>query len=876
MLRAWLAALRVLDTKDTQASPDSENEIPSDEEKEKAQDANENEKVKDDEATSETLPSTEETPSVEETSQDPTVTNVTPTPSSPSSPDRAISLEAEWDDDCDQKAYREATDVNNLVSETPLMEQVSVDIVVDRVDFLDLKFKMDTAPMDDPPLSFRDVLIRSRCLEELVSSFTLTPADSETSNLFQQLVFQLVLPAGDEDVETLDECFITKTEGEISEGNASSPSVTDPRCNSSSRRVAEAIAKSVTDTAAALRDKHRTTPNGIQLGNDSLVNMLCQCAGSVKRSGIAETLKKRQEGLEQLLRENQTKVDTLGTTRGRDGHAESGNKTDVGDDETSTTTTDPSDTTTQRVDCRVTSTSALAAATLEGVALARKAHDHAAAISLRLAHESELKLTEDLIMRCRFASETLTKATSELRVLSDESKVRLLEAEKFRDEKVDALVSVETDTRKKADELEEKRLSLEKALEVLTQETNSAKAEADHAMHERQTLEQSSEMVRETLERKVKDLANRQNEYSAELNAIEVVRETLRCVARLRAGAVERATHESNDSLANARVRYAAAAKEHCEGQLSAARLCLARLRFCAKELLETENKRKEASKLGLLTVRHAARDVTGNDSSVSQDLSQKSNAMERAYFEAEESARCVFAASLNSKKEAMAICPAACESVSGAKDISAQLISASRGDVPGFLSTVLGAIDEARGEFESLERPTLELEKVKESVIETDRGSGTAGDADLTSSESEVTIPEVEGVDVVKTWSEALLVHESTDTADEVNAFMLPTTSMEPLTPEPEEPSVPDEPIEPSPVEDPEAEPETPVWEPTEPTPLVTPELPDKKPNDPLGASTLEPPPPTYSETTGIEVEVDSNDQSVDEDDPDAWLSDV
>ena len=223
-----------------------------------------------------------------------------------------------------------------------------------------------------------------------------------------------------------------------------------------------------------------------------------------------------------------------------------------------------------------------------------------------------------------------------------------------------------------------------------------------------------------------------------------------------------------------------------------------------------------------------------------------------------------------------MAICPAACESVSGAKDISAQLISASPGDVPGFLSTVLGAIDEARGEFESLERPTLELEKVKESVIETDGGSGTAGDADLTSSESEVTTPEVEGVDVVKTWSEALLVHESTDTAGEVNAFMLPTTSMEPLTPEPEEPSVPDEPIEPSPVEDPEAEPETPVWEPTEPTPSVTPELPDKKPNDPLGASTLELPPPTYSETTGIEVEVDSNDQSVDEDDPDAWLSDV
>ena len=132
----------------------------------------------------------------------------------------------------------------------------------------------ETRPDDDDDddasdaFTFRDVLLRSRALENLVASFARAPAgdDAETA-AFTDFVDALVWPAGPRADET-----------------------TSSGCNASS--IAALLVSCVARAGAALRDPKRTAE--VQLGDDALAEMLAACAGSVKRVGAAETLRRRE------------------------------------------------------------------------------------------------------------------------------------------------------------------------------------------------------------------------------------------------------------------------------------------------------------------------------------------------------------------------------------------------------------------------------------------------------------------------------------------------------------------------------------------------------------------------------------------------------
>ena len=280
----------------------------------------------------------------------------------------------------------------------------------------------------------------------------------------------------------------------------------------------------------------------------------------------------------------------------------------------------------------------------------------------------------------------------------------------------------------------------------MTLDASRASEEAARAAAERAAFEESAEAVRETLEQKVRDLHDRAEEYLAESRAIAAARDALREIARARASSLEAAGAAAGADLASARRRYVEAARAHGEGQAGAARLCLARLRFCKQALEETRRKRAEASALG---VRGAARrerfaesaassgskeasesleDARGSEgattafdetdwsregpdgSSVSADLRASQRSIERAYVEAEEGARAVFAAAEASRREATAIAPAA----AAAKESEGAVANPRQGDPPFFLSAVFAAVDEARAAFaaEAATRPALEIEQ--------------------------------------------------------------------------------------------------------------------------------------------------------------------
>jgi len=169
--------------------------------------------------------------------------------------------------------------------------------------------------------------------------------------------------------------------------------------------------------------------------------MLSVCAGSVKRFGVVETLAKKQAGVEKSLFLNQTKVHGMGcgATRAAFGDGPSQGKETTSDGSASTANPGPCSTKQEQDTLTVTTpassvyaqtvttpSSALAEATKESVALARRAHDFAAAKYLRLGQESQKRPTEGLLTRCRLAGETLTKATLELQSLSTESERALV------------------------------------------------------------------------------------------------------------------------------------------------------------------------------------------------------------------------------------------------------------------------------------------------------------------------------------------------------------------------------------------------------------------------------------------------------------------
>ena len=649
-------------------------------------------------------------------------------PGSPSDPD------AEWADV--QMPAHGRTVAPAIVAAAD--DRVSIDVVVDAANVSSasvLRFRSERAKIasfgdkgDDDDESdvfdFRDVLLRSRCLENLVASFAHEPAaDDDEARLFLKLVDALVWDASSE-----------KSSDETSEPGVDS-------------RISSSLVACVARAGAALRDPKRTAE--VQLGDDALVAMLSAGAGSVKKIGAAETLLRRERRLRRALEANAGAVRLLSfeasesssrgagagrentSVSGKEGSTDSTNspsptrssleeeirQTRSADDETSDVKKIVVEKNADDVVRAMTPTSTLAAATRLGVDLSRRAHDHAAARALRLAAESELAPTEDALVRCRASLETLAHASTDVAGLSEQSRARLLEAERFRETKLRECVEAETKKRDDAAAAEKRRAEAAAALAAAELEASRASEEAERATAERVAFEESAEAVRETLERKVRDLHDRAEEYKAESRAIGVVRDALREIARARARFLEAASAAAADDVASARSRYVEAAKAHGEGQAGAARLCLARLRFCKKELEETRRKRAEASALG---IRGGGGDgdsarlgdvVTSTErGSLSADLRAAQRSIERAYVEAEEGAKCVFAAAEASRREATAIAPAAFCS-------KAESGGSRKGDPPTIdLATVFGAIDDARAAFaaEAETRPVLEIEETR------------------------------------------------------------------------------------------------------------------------------------------------------------------
>ena len=717
MLRRWLAALHSLDAEDEAVaarlhearSPPSEEATA--EAKKRVMDAEEEKNI----------PDAPAAPAAEASSSP---------PGSPSDPD------AEWADV--QMPAHGRTVAPAIVAAAD--DRVSIDVVVDAANVSSasvLRFRSERAKIssfgdkgDDDDESdvfdFRDVLLRSRCLENLVASFVVEPAaDDDEARLFLKLVDALVWDASSE-----------KSSDETSEPGVDS-------------RISSSLVACVARAGAALRDPKRTAE--VQLGDDALVAMLSAGAGSVKKIGAAETLLRRERRLRRALEANAGAVRLLSheasasSSRGAGAGRE---KTSVSGAEGSTDSTNaPSPTRSSleeeirqtrsaddddvkkivveknadHVVRAVTPTSTLAAATRLGVDLSRRAHDHAAARALRLAAESELAPTEDALVRCRASLETLAHASTDVAGLSEQSRARLLEAERFRETKLRECVEAETKKRDDAAAAEKRRADAAAALAAAELEASRASEEAERATAERVAFEESAEAVRETLERKVRDLHDRAEEYKAESRAIGVVRDALREIARARARFLEAASAAAADDVASARSRYVEAAKAHGEGQAGAARLCLARLRFCKKELEETRRKRAEASALG---IRGGGGDgdsarlgdvVTSTErGSLSADLRAAQRSIERAYVEAEEGAKAVFAAAEATRREATAIAPTAFEQ----KTVDAEKKSggSTRADPPGSLATVFCAIDDARAAFaaEAATRPVLEIETTR------------------------------------------------------------------------------------------------------------------------------------------------------------------
>jgi hypothetical protein len=306
MLRAWLAALHALDAADAEADP-------SEDAKEKdvfeKADAKKNEKADEESAaraeTPKDLPgppddaassskdktTTTTSPGVDVETPPPldvSSTSQTEVPEVPPSPNvsESKSDEHEWSTVSfppeEQKAYREA----RYASED--RATVSLDIgLTDPGDFfgdaatktppLEFKLASDESGNGDhhhqPPRDFRDVLLKSKCLENLVMSFTETPATPETMRLFHELLTELVLPAGCNDVETRDGGFpgdapeetrLVAARNSSKEGDDSFFSLSTTKVRSDdtethsslspgSARVAHAICQSISDTGSCLR-----------------------------------------------------------------------------------------------------------------------------------------------------------------------------------------------------------------------------------------------------------------------------------------------------------------------------------------------------------------------------------------------------------------------------------------------------------------------------------------------------------------------------------------------------------------------------------------------------------------------------------------------
>jgi hypothetical protein len=724
MLRRWLAALHSLDAEDEAvAARLHEARSPPSEEA-----TTEAKKKVIPGADARSAPDAEEEKNIPDAPAAPAAEASSSPPGSPSDPD------AEWADV--QMPAHGRTVAPAIVAAAD--DRVSIDVVVDAANVASasvLRFRSERAKIasfgdkgDDDDESdvfdFRDVLLRSRCLENLVASFAHEPAaDDDEARLFLKLVDALVWDASSE-----------KSSDETSEPGVDS-------------RISSSLVACVARAGAALRDPKRTAE--VQLGDDALVAMLSAGAGSVKKIGAAETLLRRERRLRRALEANAGAVRLLSheasasssrgagagrekTVSGAEGSTDSTNapsptrssleeeirQTRSADDETSDVKKIVVEKNADDVVRAVTPTSTLAAATRLGVDLSRRAHDHAAARALRLAAESELAPTEDALVRCRASLETLAHASTDVAGLSEQSRARLLEAERFRETKLRECVEAETKKRDDAAAAEKRRADAAAALAAAELEASRASEEAERATAERVAFEESAEAVRETLERKVRDLHDRAEEYKAESRAIGVVRDALREIARARARFLEAASAAAADDVASARSRYVEAAKAHGEGQAGAARLCLARLRFCKKELEETRRKRAEASALGIRGGGDGDGDsarlgdvVTSTErGSLSADLRAAQRSIERAYVEAEEGAKAVFAAAEASRREATAIAPTAFCS-------KAESGGSRKGDPPTIdLATVFCAIDDARAAFaaEAATRPVLEIEETR------------------------------------------------------------------------------------------------------------------------------------------------------------------
>lgn len=721
MLRRWLAALHSLDAEDeaVAARLHEARSIPSEEATAEAK------KRVLPGADARSALDAEEEKNISDAPAAPTAEASSSPPGSPSDPD------AEWADV--QMPAHGRTVAPAIVAAAD--DRVSIDVVVDAANVSSasvLRFRSERAKIssfgdkgDDDDESdvfdFRDVLLRSRCLENLVASFAVEPAaDDDEARLFLKLVDALVWDASSE-----------KSSDETSEPGVDS-------------RISSSLVACVARAGAAMRDPKRTAE--VQLGDDALVAMLSAGAGSVKKIGAAETLLRRERRLRRALEANAGAVRLLSheasasSSRG----AGAGREKNVSGAEGSTDSTNAPSPTRSSLEEEirqtrsadddddvkkivveknaddvvraVTPTSTLAAATRLGVDLSRRAHDHAAARALRLAAESELAPTEDALVRCRASLETLAHASTDVAGLSEQSRAHLLEAERFRETKLRECVEAETKKRDDAAAAEKRRAEAAAALAAAELEASRASEEAERATAERVAFEESAEAVRETLERKVRDLHDRAEEYKAESRAIGVVRDALREIARARARFLEAASAAAADDVASARSRYVEAAKAHGEGQAGAARLCLARLRFCKKELEETRRKRAEASALGIRggggDGDSASSDVVTSTErgSLSADLRAAQRSIERAYVEAEEGAKAVFAAAEASRREATAIAPTAFCS-------KAESGGSRKGDPPTIdLATVFGAIDDARAAFaaEAATRPVLEIEETR------------------------------------------------------------------------------------------------------------------------------------------------------------------
>ena len=543
MLRRWLAALHGLDAEDEAVaarlhearSPPSE-EATADAKKRVVPGAD-----------ARSAPDAEEAKNIPDAPTAPAAEASSSLPGSPSDPD------AEWADVQMPAHGRTVASAMSAAAD----DRVSIDVVVDAAAVSSdgvavLRFRSERAKRsvgdandDDDDESdvfdFRDVLLRSRCLENLVASFARAPAaDDEEARAFLTLVDALVWDASS---RTSDE--------------------------NPSESLAASLVACVARAGAALRDPKRTAE--VQLGDDALVAMLSACAGSVKKIGAAETLLRRERRLRRALEANAGAVRLLsfqtsettsrarvatGRTRSVSGKEGSTDSTNAPaplpraslEEEVRHTRSANDDVVEKKkivlheknaaeddVVRAVTPTSALAAATRLGVDLSRRAHDHAAARALRLAAESELAPTEDALVRCRASLETLAHASTDVAGLSEQSRARLLEAERFREEKLRECVEAETKKRDDAAAAEKRRADAAAALAAAELEASRASEEAERATAERVAFETSAEAVRETLERKVRDLHDRAEEYKAESRAIGVVRDALREIARARA-----------------------------------------------------------------------------------------------------------------------------------------------------------------------------------------------------------------------------------------------------------------------------------------------------------------------------------------------------